>query len=63
MNIAYNTLGELLASMKKISAPLITDDEIESVEYTKDFIEKCILSYEYHYKKKKFWKRMEEKED
>lgn len=62
MNIVYDTLSELLESMKKISAPLITDDEIESVKYTRDFIEKWILSYEYKYSKKRFWKRMDEKE-
>lgn len=58
MKITYNTLGELLESMKKISLPLITDDKIESVEYTRDFIESWILSYEYKHKKKRFWKRI-----
>lgn len=58
MNIAYNTLNELLECMKKISSPLITDDKLGRVEYTRDFIESWILSYEYKYRKKRFWKRM-----
>ena len=61
MKIVYDTLGELLESMRKISAPLITDDEIESVKYTRDFIGNWVSSYEYKYRKKKFWERIEKR--
>ena len=63
MKITYNTLNELLECMKKISLPLIDDKLDKSVECTRDFIESWILSYEYKYRKKRFLKRMDEKED
>ena len=53
MKIVYDTLGELLESMRKISLPLITDDEIESVKYTRDFIGNWVSSYEYKYRVKR----------